>query len=302
MTSADKLRNMVRGAYDIQQLRIQMGNRFVANYMVKLGLEPSTKIEDMSDDGKKILDKCRASYKKMTDGILNLPSRSKFKPDQVISDYAELILIDAYLNMETQEKNCFYQLEKILTDFPIYTEFLKNVRGCGPAMAAVIISEIDIHKARYPSSLHLLAGLDVAPDGKGRSMRKEHLVDREYVDKDGEIKTKKSITFKPFLKTKFMGVLSGSFLRSSSPYKVVYDNYKNRLENHPAHQEKTKLHRHNMALRYMMKRFLVDLYVAWRTLEGLEVSEEYQVAKLGIVHSQPSLVYELGSMKKAVNE
>jgi hypothetical protein len=32
----------------------------------------------------------------------------------------------------------------------------------------------------------------------------------------------------------------------------------------------------------MIKQFIVDLYVAWRTLEKLEVAERYEVAKLGM--------------------
>ena len=39
-----------------------------------------------------------------------------------------------------------------------------------------------------------------------------------------------------------------------------------------------------MAVRYMVKRFLVDLYVAWRKLEGLPVASEYSEGKLGIKH------------------
>jgi hypothetical protein len=52
----------------------------------------------------------------------------------------------------------------------------------------------------------------------------------------------------------------------------------------PAHAEKTKAHINNMAIRYTVKRFLVDLYTAWRTLEGLHVADEYSKAKLGINH------------------
>jgi len=69
-----------------------------------------------------------------------------------------------------------------------------------------------------------------------------------------------------------------------SPYKEAYYNYKNRLENSPIYKEKTKLHRHRMAMRYMVKRFLVDLHIKWRTLEGLEVFEEYSIGKLGMKH------------------
>ena len=41
--------------------------------------------------------------------------------------------------------------------------------------------------------------------------------------------------------------------------------------NHPGWAAKTKGHRHNAAIRYMVKRFLADLYNVWRKLEGLEI-------------------------------
>jgi hypothetical protein len=134
----------------------------------------------------------------------------------------------------------------------------------------------------------LYSGLDVAPDGRGRSRRKEHLVETEYVDSEGEIKTKKGITFNPFLKTKLIGVLGSSFLRSKSKYADIYYNYKHRLENHKDHREKSKGHIHNMAVRYAVKRFLIDLHMKWRELEGLEVSQPYEVAKLGYNHGSPA--------------
>jgi hypothetical protein len=39
----------------------------------------------------------------------------------------------------------------------------------------------------------------------------------------------------------------------------------------------------------MIKRFLVDLYKAWRPLEGLPVAPEYGEGKLGIIHGQVKL-------------
>jgi hypothetical protein len=51
-----------------------------------------------------------------------------------------------------------------------------------------------------------------------------------------------------------------------------------------AHKEKSKGHRHNMAVRYMIKIFLIDLYNEWRSLEGLPVAPTYNEAKLGKVH------------------
>jgi hypothetical protein len=279
---------MVRGAYDIQKLRIMMGNRIVANFKAKLGQKPGMSEEELEEAEKTILTSLRASYKKITDGVTTLPRQSSFKGDEVISSYTELVLVDQYLSLEQQEEKQFSRLKNVLKDFPIYNEFLEKVYGVGPAMAGVIVSEINIHAAQYPSSLWKYAGLDVvAADGKGRSRKKEHLEESEYINKDGETATKMGITFNPFLKTKLVGVLGSSFIKQSAakcPYRKIYDDYKHRLENMPAHADKSKGHRHNMAVRYAVKRFLADLYTAWRTLEGLPVATEYSEGKLGIIH------------------
>jgi hypothetical protein len=367
---------MVRGAYDMQKLRIQMGNRIVGNFKAKLGQEPSSSEEELSDDAKKILTDLRNSYKKITDGVKGLPKLKDFKGDEVISTFTELCLVAQYLEIEKSEDDHFKRLGMILSEYPIYTEFLSKVKGIGPSLAGVIVSEIDIEKSRHPSSLWAYAGLDVASkweyvthellgattkvddmpefpmpqeyarlpqaDGGGpieidgfryeiayvtdcqplqsilhiqkgawsvkatykfvdlgaRSRRKEHLVEREYTAADGTLKKRLSITFNPFLKTKLMGVMASSFLRAGNEtYRKVYDDYKLRLQNHHKYGEvndgkkdgegkivTSKARRNQMALRYMVKRFLVDLYVAWRKLEGLPVSLEYAEAKLGIKH------------------
>jgi hypothetical protein len=264
-----------------------MGNRIVANWKAKLGQAPSATEETLDEAEKNLLDNLRESYKKLADGVATLPRQSTFKGDELISTYTELVLIDQYIGLEKQEATQFSRLGNVLKDFPIYNEFLVNVYGIGPAMAGVILSEINIHAAEYPSSLWKYAGLDVAGDGQGRSRRKEHLVESTYIDADGVEQKKNGISFNPFLKTKLVGVLGSSFIKQSAAkcqYRKIYDDYKHRLENSPAHADKSKGHRHNMAVRYAVKRFLADLYVAWRTLEGLPVANEYSVDKLGIVH------------------
>ena len=283
------LKTLVRGAYDIQKLRIQMGNRIVGNFKAKLGQEPSKPEAEIDAKGKLILNNLRASYRKITDGIKTFPRRTSFKGDEVISSYTELCLLASYVALEKEEASHFLYLKNVLADYPVYKEFLEGVKGVGPAMAGVIISEIDITKAKYPSSLWKYAGLDVGPDGNGRSRKKEHLVDVEYEDKEGEIKTKKGITFNPFLKTKLTGVLAASFLKvKESPYKDCYYNYKARLEQHPSHKDKTKGHRHNMAMRYIVKIFLIDLHREWRVLAGFPASTPYSEGKLGIAHGRQS--------------
>jgi hypothetical protein len=387
VTETNLIRSMVRGVYAVQQLRIQMGNRITGNFKAKLGfISDGMKETDLAKQDKKVLDMLRDSYKRITDGIVTegaesvvesiFPKAKSFTGDSTISSYAELILVSQYMTLLKDEERQFKQLKTMLEDIPIYKEYLCNVAGIGEAMAGVIISEMDVYKATYPSSFVSYAGIDAVTVAKYKdSNGKEHivpadkiaaiyandpndeslfvtengypityenvgtsrkefcLVDKEYVNKDGEIKMRKSITFNPFLKTKLIGVLGTSFLRANtgtvngkkvgavrraemavkefgydgdvkddfevcnylrskgntvvvepSEFGKFYYDYKNRISNMAKHKNKTPKHIHNMAIRYMIKMFLINLHIVWSELAGLPKSTPYSEAKLGIVH------------------
>jgi len=278
------LKAVVNGFYSIQKTRIRVGNNIVANFKVKIGQEPSSPETDLDADAKLLLSNLRKSYKKITDGVATMSPR-KFKADGLISDFSEFALVQQYERLVAAEDEVFKQLRYAVREFDIYRGFLENVKGVGPTMAAVIISGFDIHKAEYPSSLWAYAGLDVVK-GAGRSRKKEHLVKTSYIDGEGQEQTKMGISFNPFLKTKLIGVLGSSFVKTNGEYREVYDSYKHRISNMPSHAEKSKGHLNNMAIRYTVKRFLVDLYYQWRTMEGLPVAEEYSKAKLKMNHGK----------------
>ena len=278
------LKAAVNGFYSIQKTRIRVGNNIVANFKVKLGQEPSSPESDLDADAKLLLKNLRESYKKITDGVATMTPR-KFKEDGLVSDFSEYCLVKQFIDLDEAEKSAFKQIKYAVRDFDIYRNFLEDVKGVGPTMAAVIISGFDIHKAEYPSSLWAYAGLDVVK-GAGRSRKKEHLVETTYTDAEGKEQTKMGISFNPFLKTKLIGVLGSSFVKTNGIYRDIYDNYKHRISNMPAHAEKSKGHINNMAIRYTVKRFLVDLYYNWRTMEGLPVAAEYSEAKLKMVHGK----------------
>ena len=332
------LRTIVRGTYDLQALRIQMGNRLVMNWYIRhLGLEPGTKLADLDDDAAEILERMKAVDDRVADTITAMQARKKtpkpsevvekvlldehaeltdkrkrrlspaeFKRIGVISDFTEFALVDHYVRILREEESEFRNLGHILEGFKVWTDFLKPIRGIGPAMAGVIISEFDIHRAKYVSSMWAYAGLDVASDGRGRSRKAEHLVEVEYTDRDGKSATRSGITFNPFLKTKLVGVLGSSFLKQPADkckYRQIYDDHKHRLENHArygiaaesqrkaeakskGHKYAPKGHRHNMAIRYMVKQFIADLYAAWKEIEGLPAHKPYHEAKLGMKHGE----------------
>ncbi len=388
-----EIRISVRTFYDMQKLRIQNGNRIVAAFRHKLGLD-SSDCEENNPKAKKALDEIRQEYKRITDGVKRITKN--FKSDsELITSYGEINLIQAYekqLEAEAlHEKIILLELEK----YPIWTNFLKDLRGTGPLMSGVIVSEIDITKANTPSALHAYAGLDVltwfeckkkfqpnAPEklrkrhpdgyktngpavtgwdkdwfmlsdlegnqlglyglpapntkglGEGRCKKPHHLVPKTYVSrKTGEIVETTGITFNPFLKTKMVGVLGDVLIKLNPDYKGIYDRYKEYIKNrddnitryyirasktsdnlagpyydkaraeeilaemngkksgketvtdikgYKIFEEKGRSpgHIHKMANRYMIKCFLTDLWVEWRTLEGLPVCAPYADEKL----------------------
>lgn len=294
----------VATAYDLQKLRIMTGNRLCASFRNKLGIAPSESEDEQEEDIKKVLDLVRADYDLMTQGVvavtkpdggLIVPQARSFKPVGCITTRGEFLLFQQYLAMEAQEKDHFNKtLPGLLEGFEIYDYYLSHVRGIGPAMAAVIVRYFDIHKARYPSSFWKYAGLDVVGvmdektqemDWQGRSRRKAHLVPRQYQNSEGEVVDTVGISYQPFVKTKLMGVVAGSFLKCKSPYAELYYNYKHRLENHPKYGASTmKARRNKMAQRYMVKEFLIDLHANWSDLIGREPTKTYAEWKLGLTH------------------
>lgn len=376
----DIIRSIVRGIYDLQKNRIQMGNRIVANFRTKLGILPSKK-EDTGSEDAKILKELRKQWRRVTDGVVSMPKKMMEQIEldvngtAIISGPAENVLISQYINILTEEERQFRDLSRIVESHPLWDAFLKDVVGVGPAMAGVILSEIDIYQAKYVSSIWAYAGLDVVtkwhlqsttvkrgnmakkqptidiptevdylteddecsivggkivgmefdmadqpkavPDNPkavdcgtvavvefnrdgylvhatyrmfhygGRSRRQDHLTTKEYTDKEGNLQTKVSITFNPWLKTKLLGVLADQFnRRPGEKYGKILVDYKHRLKNMPRHQDKSAGHIHNMAKRYAVKIFLQDLYNVWRRLEGLEVHPPYHEAKLGLIHEE----------------
>jgi hypothetical protein len=311
-TTADEvkiLRAMVRGAYDLQLLRMQSGLRLCANFRAKLKQhaldeEALEEGEELSEEALNIIKKLKDSYKRLTDGVARnrrMPAEAGFIGDELISTFSELTLVNQYVRIEENEVDNFKNLTSTLEKIPIYTHYLADVKGIGPAMAAVLISGFDVYKARYASSFWRYAGLDLGPDGLGRSRRQGHLVERAYIDRSGREAMRMGVTYNPWLKTKLMGVLASSFLRSASPWRQVYDNYKHRIESDPGRKKVTiaeykRLHRekadtsqlwppgrvHKAALRYMIKLFLADFWGKWRALEGLPVAESYAEGKLDL--------------------
>lgn len=160
----------VNGVYDIQKLRIATGNRLVIQFKVKMGYEIGTKEEDAEDVFKDMLENLRNAYKLLATGAAKeMPKKDEFVGNVLISEYAEMVMVGQYLQLEIQEEQQMNLVKSLIEDHPIWVHFLKDVPGCGPAMAGAIISQIDISKARYVSSLWKYCGYDVVTSFRSRT-------------------------------------------------------------------------------------------------------------------------------------
>jgi len=281
-----KLRALVRTMYDYQDMKLRIKSRLRMN----------------KDD--QIVDE-----ENMDDAVIS-------EPDYAVMEHARVTNQDS-------EKKIAKEIEKIIIKERLYTEFLVNVRGCGPLLTAAIMAEFDIYKADTISKMWQFAGLNpgmvrgkkVININKNTDMS---CIIREYKNKKGErcgiIKTDEMVRgdrktagfvspFNSWLRTKLCGVLAGSMIKAKNTgdtgrnYALeFYDPYKARLEQEDSEvmhckkmtswKDVNKGHRNNAAKRYMIKMFIKDLYVAWRTIEGLPVRVPYAEEYLGKKHSE----------------
>ncbi len=267
----EQLKAIVRYADRIQRDRIIAGNRLACIFRQRVEEEE--------------LEVFRKSFKRVADAAsVMLPSDGHLASMQK----------EIYETLLKAENLYRKHVEEEIIKHPLWTRFFEPIKGISPYMAAIIITHVDIHKTKYASSLWKLCGLDViniydehgnlvASEGRGR--KQSHMVPKKYKDENGNETETLGITFCPFLKTKLLGVVAPSMMKQRDKYKEIYDAYKNRLENHPSWKDKTKLHKHRAATRYMIKMLLVDLYKEWRAIEGLPVHPPYHETKLGIVHA-----------------
>lgn len=305
MTTAEKntqmqIRCLISNVYDLQKLRISIGNRLVQSFYIQMGVAPSHKIDEADDVCKGMLNSLAHEYELISERMIaskyslkkQIATIQKNGELQYIHNELDYKLVDEYMSMRKNENDTLKILTKYVHMHPLWDLFFKDIPGCGELMAANCIAYLDIEKARHVSSFWKYCGLDtvtsVNEDGtlETHGRRMGDTEEYEYTAADGTVKTKKGLTYNPALKSKLIGVLGGCFIKAGqrfgyNKYEECYRGYRLRLDNMPAHNEKTTGHKHNMAVRYMIKQFLRDLWVTWRSYEGYPVTEPYEVTYLG---------------------
>lgn len=315
------LRPTVRSFYTLQQQRMNIGQQILAHFNRKMNLQTDPMLGNVEDDAESLntMRAIKSEYEKVTVGVANLMAKNaniSFIDGGLISHRAELVLLTSFFELLNLEEREAKALSKIVEEHVVYKNFLSKIRGLGPILSAVILTEFDISRARYPSSLWAYSGYDVASDGLGRSARVAHRRSEKYITFKQELKERAVLSYNPFLKSK-LWLLATSFIKhgvrwndvgqaefsEASPWHrrktkgdtPVYQvatvqgkyaqcilQYKHRLQNSANERwvKASPAHINAAALRYGVKMFMLDLYKVWRTAEDLEVSPPYHEAKL----------------------
>lgn len=265
----ERLRRAVRFFYDLQKLRIQTSNRSGINHVTK-------SLVELTEEDKKFLDSTGNG-------------------------------------LEVLEKQALKEVQRVLKGVPIYERWLKQQKGIGPTLSGVLISEIDIARCSTPSALWRYCGLAVDPATgraerrvKGEKAKFSPWLKSKLLRVMGDCLIKANSPYKKFYndykhrkENTIVPVCMGCkgegkarvedvegkpdpITRKRATKKVKCENCGG--TGGPAPWGASKMHRHNAALRVLVKAFLLDLWTKWRELEGLPVTEPYAVAVLGRVH------------------
>jgi hypothetical protein len=222
-------------------------------------------------------------------------------------------LSDRLAELASAEKNALRDIEDHLLTIPFYVERILpdrkgKWRGFGPTMMGVILSSFDIVREDTVSKMWAYAGLRPMPcsrcktcnvvclpaEGAGFKHPKPAGVKCLYlgavVDSDQVYESAKSqrpiagekLPYNAWLRTKLCGVLGPVLMKLDSPFRKFYDDYKTRKQ--AAGWGVSDGHRHNAAIRYLVKMVLLELHKEWRTFEGLPLRPSYQEEYLGHTH------------------
>ena len=204
-----------------------------------------------------------------------------------------------YANAWEQEREMGAQMQALISRHPAWP-WLRSVRGVGSVLAARLLSRLDITRAASPASFWAYCGLAtvaaeeqvceecgarvfVAP---GTRVQAPHSMPGRRGMCTGPLRARgltgsvRVAQARPRrgeraaydLEAKTICYLIGvSFVRCGGPYRELYDERKVHLSSH--HPEWPAKRVHLAAVRATVKRFLADLWVAWREAEAEGVRE-----------------------------
>ena len=179
--------------------------------------------------------------------------------DDTVDPESEAVLVRYAEAFQEMEDNIDKDIRDLSKDYEIINH-AACVKGMGRVFAAKLVSMIDITRCNTVSALWRYCGYAVI-DGE---RERPHAGEKMHYNKRCKV-------------TCYL--IATSMMRSSSPYRRIYDNART-LYDH-THPDWTAWHKHSAAIRKMIKIFLSHLWNQWRTLEGLPTRLPYPIEYLG---------------------
>lgn len=171
-----QIRCLIANVYDLQKLRISAGNRLVQSFYLQLGVAQSTSPDDVDKEEKKMIDRLKAEYKRITDAVAenNKSIKSNIKAlresDEegkrltLIRNDQDFKLVESYTYLLKAEEESTKSLDKYVKQHKLWDAFFADIKGCGTLMSAVCIAYLDPYVAKYPSSFFRYCGMDTVQD------------------------------------------------------------------------------------------------------------------------------------------
>jgi hypothetical protein len=241
----EAIRSTTRIAYSLQQKRIELANKITENFRRQQNLKnwnPSNPIYGQENDP--------GTMAKM------LHDPASLQPPELTS----------YLELKTEEEDAFACLAEFLKKEPIFQEFFSKFPGLPPGVAGSLIGWLDPQKAPTPASFWKYCGLNPKKKGEAPKAPLKSLAD--LPEAEG--------AHNEFIKAKLLGELSPYLLALKDKHAEIYQSYKLKKSEEKGEVARSRSHLHNMSVRYMLKEFIKELHLAWRTLLGLPLPSEFQ--------------------------
>lgn len=229
-------------AYDKQVERIQLSNKITRKYKAQKQLDTGEKknpIYGVEEDNPL---------------LQNLLNQKEELPEE------EKTLLEKYLLKQKEEEEAFDCIKPLIQQTKIFQEYLSKFPGFQTGIIGVLIGWLDIQRAKYPSSFWNYAGLTPP-----KTTKKSESTVKSFQDLPKEVGS----THNPFVKAKIIGELGKILIQENSPWAKTYTDYKTKIANDPKKIIRSRNHLHNMAARFTIKRFLKDLHIEWRRIEGM---------------------------------
>lgn len=247
-TLCDRLRELHRQRQDLHRAE------------KSLTLQIKAKTRRLCDGDKKEADKLYASMGNGMEHPLAMTAAAVSAP-----------FIQARALICSERKSVEKQMEKAAKELPI-AQWINDLPGVGMGSLAALVGECG-NLSSYPTISKLWKRLGLGLVGDIRQQRKSGA--------DGILHG-----YNPSRRSVSWNVASALFKRQSQidgPYRKVYDARKE----YETPRVETKAHAHNRAMRYMEKRFIRDLWRAWRDLSG-DKSDMAVTPKVEIPHALES--------------